>query len=333
MKLARWLAPIIAIVVAVLPFVVKAYQLDFLIFLLINIIVVVSYRLVTITGEWSLSHVVIMGVGAYTSAIVTKQLGFPIIIAMPVAGLMSALIAYVLSFPLFRMKGFYFLIGSFAAGEAIRLIWSRFRFPFGGPKGLTMIPAPELPIPGFGTISLGTPVLYYFLTVTIVVLCLWIMYRLERSKIGLILAAIHWKDVLAEAVGVNTWRYRTLSFVTASFFAGIGGALLGHYIGTINPDRFGMVSMLYVLVWTIVGGTRTFYGPIIGVVALSILDEVFRGMAELRPALYGVLLIATMRFLPNGLESLPEVLSLVRGRLLRPKATERSVAAPDVTAE
>jgi branched-chain amino acid transport system permease protein len=134
-------------------------------------------------------------------------------------------------------------------------------------------------------------------------------------------------------VGVNTWRYRTLSFVTASFFAGIGGALLGHYIGTINPDRFGMVSMLYVLVWTIVGGTRTFYGPIIGVVVLSILDEVFRGMAELRPALYGVLLIATMRFLPNGLESLPEVLSLARGRLLRPKATERSAAAPDVTAE
>src|SRR5258708_3170530 len=98
MKLARWLGPIIAIVVAALPFVVKAYQLDFLIFLLINVIVVVSYRLVTITGEWSLSHVVIMGVGAYTSAIVTKQLGFPIIIAMPVAGLMSALIAYVLSF-------------------------------------------------------------------------------------------------------------------------------------------------------------------------------------------------------------------------------------------
>ena len=332
MNVARWLGPIVAIVIAALPFAVKAYQLDFLIFLFINVIVVVSYRLVTITGEWSLSHVVIMGVGAYASAIGTKQLGLPVLAAMPIAGLASALIAYVLSFPLFRMKGFYFLIGSFAAGEAIRLTWSRFRFPFGGPKGITMIPAPELPIPGFGTVSLGTPVIYYFMTVVIVVLCLWVMYRLERSKIGLTLEAIHWKDVLAESVGIDTWRYRTLSFVTASFFAGIGGSLLGHYIGTINPDRFGMESMLYVLVWTIVGGTRTFYGPIIGVVVLSILDEVFRGLAELRPALYGVLLIATMRFLPNGLESLPEVFSMVRGRL-RTRTDRAPAASPDVSAE
>jgi branched-chain amino acid transport system permease protein len=332
MNVARWLGPIVAIVIAALPFAVKAYQLDFLIFLFINVIVVVSYRLVTITGEWSLSHVVIMGVGAYASAIGTKQLGLPVLAAMPIAGLASALIAYVLSFPLFRMKGFYFLIGSFAAGEAIRLTWSRFRFPFGGPKGITMIPAPELPIPGFGTVSLGTPVIYYFMTVSIVVLCLWVMYRLEGSKIGLTLEAIHWKDVLAESVGINTWRYRTLSFVTASFFAGIGGSLLGHYIGTINPDRFGMESMLYVLVWTIVGGTRTFYGPIIGVVVLSILDEVFRGLAELRPALYGVLLIATMRFLPNGLESLPEVFSMVRGRL-RTRTDRAPAASPDVSAE
>ena len=195
-----------------------------------------------------------------------------------------------------------------------------------------MIPAPELPIPGFGTVSLGTPVIYYFMTVVIVVLCLWVMYRLERSKIGLTLEAIHWKDVLAESVGIDTWRYRTLSFVTASFFAGIGGSLLGHYIGTINPDRFGMESMLYVLVWTIVGGTRTFYGPIIGVVVLSILDEVFRGLAELRPALYGVLLIATMRFLPDGLESLPEVFSMARGRL-RTRTDRPPAASPDVSAE
>jgi branched-chain amino acid transport system permease protein len=332
MRVARWFGPIVAIVIVALPFAVKAYQLDFLIFLFINVVVVVSYRLVTITGEWSLSHVVIMGVGAYASAIGTKQLGLPVLAAMPIAGLVSALIAYILSFPLFRMKGFYFLIGSFAAGEAIRLTWSRFRFPFGGPKGITLIPAPELTLPGFGTVSLGTPVIYYFMTVAIVVLCLWVMYRLERSKIGLTLEAIHWKDVLAESVGINTWRYRTLSFVTASFFAGIGGSLLGHYIGTINPDRFGMESMLYVLVWTIVGGTRTFYGPIIGVVALSILDEVFRGLAELRPALYGILLIATMRFLPHGLESLPEVFSIARGRL-RTRTDRAPAAAPDVSAE
>ena len=315
MTRSRWIGLAVLVVVVVLPFLVKAYQLDFLIFLLINILVVVSYRLVTTTGEWSLAHVVLMGVGAYASAIGTKQLGLPIFVAMPLSGLTAAVIAFVLSFPLFRMKGFYFLIGSFAAGEAIRLTWARFRIPFGGPKGITMIPAPELMIPGHDPINLGSPVVYYFLTAVIVAFCLWLMYRLERSRIGLIFEAIHWKDALAESVGINTWRFRTLAFVTASFFAGIAGSLLCHYIGTINPDRFGMESMLYVLVWTIVGGTRSFYGPIIGVTVLSIFDEAFRGLAELRPALYGILLIATMRFLPQGLESLPSVIAATRARL------------------
>ena len=88
------------------------------------------------------------------------------------------------------------------------------------------------------------------------------------------------------------------------FFAGVAGSLLAHYIGTINPERFNLAIMLFVLVWTIVGGTATFVGPIIGVVALSVLDEAFRAFDELRPAIYGALLILTVRFLPNGLESL-----------------------------
>lgn len=301
----RWLGlGAVAALVAVLPFVVKAYQLDFLIFLVINILLVVSYRLVTLAGEWSLIHVVLMGVGAYASALAAKLLGFPFWLALPAAGATAGLVAFLLSFPLFRMKGFYFLIGSFAAGEAIRLSWNRFRDPFGGPKGIKLIPRPELDIPGLPFLSLSDPTVYYFMTALIVGISLWILYRIEKSRIGLTLHAVHWKDVLAESVGINTWRFRTLAFVTASFFAGVAGSLLAHYIGTINPERFNLAIMLYVLVWTIVGGTATFVGPIIGVVSLSILDEVFRAFDELRPAIYGALLILTVRFLPNGLESL-----------------------------
>lgn len=320
----RWLGLLALLaVMALLPFVVRAYQLDFLIFLLINVIVVVSYRLVTLAGEWSLVHVVLMGVGAYTSALAAKLLGFPFWLALPAAGVVSALVAFVLSFPLFRMKGFYFLIGSFAAGEAIRLTWNKFRDPFGGPKGIKLIPAPELALPGMEPVPLGGPLAYYFLTAVVMIACLWIMYRVEKSRIGLTLHAIHWKDVLAEAVGVSTWRYRTLAFVTASFFAGVAGSLLAHYIGTINPDRFGLEIMLYVLVWTIVGGTATFAGPIIGVVVLSVLDEAFRAFNELRPAIYGAILIATVLFLPTGLESLPARLRAVRGWLQGGAAVKR----------
>jgi branched-chain amino acid transport system permease protein len=257
-----------------------------------------------------------MGVGAYSSALLAKRAGLDFWLSMPLAALFTAALAFVLSFPLFRMKAFYFLIGSFAAGEAIRLTWIRFYDPFGGPKGLKLIPAPELLLPWLEEpLNLGRPLSFYFLTAIIVGLSLLILWRIERSRIGLTLHAIHWRDVLAESVGVNTWRYRTLAHVVASFFAAVAGALLAHYVGAVTPTRFGLHIMLYVLVWVIVGGTRTFYGPILGVVALSIIDEFIREFDEYRPLIYGVILILTVRFLPHGLESLVlKALSALRAR-------------------
>ena len=315
---ARTLALLASLaVLAAIPFVVKVYQLDIVIFLMINIILVTSYRFNTLTGEWSLIHVVMMGVGAYTSALVAKKLGLPFWLSMPIAAVFTAFVAYVLCFPLFRMKGFYFLIGSFAAGEAIRLSWDRFRIPFGGPKGIKYIPSPTI-----GDLDLGHPWYYYYLTAGIMLLCLWAMYRLEKSRIGFTLHAIHWKDVLAESVGVDARKYRSIAFIVASFFAAIAGALLGHYIGTINPNRFGLGNMLAVLVWTIVGGTGTFTGPIIGVVLLTVSDEFLRSLEEVRPMIYGVILILTIRFLPNGIEDLlPRVRAFfVARRASRPES-------------
>ena len=135
---------------------------------------------------------------------------------------------------------------------------------------------------------------------------------------------MHWRDQLAESVGVDTRRYRTLAFVIASFFAGVSGALLAHYIGTVNPNRFDVAQMVFVLIWVIVGGTATFLGPILGVVALTIVNEIVLrqlGTDELRPLFYGGILIATMLFLPGGLESLgPKVVRLLGRR--------RSTSAP-----
>ena len=307
---------LLAALVAALPFLVRPYHLDILIFLEINILVVASYRLMTITGEWSLAHVVLMGVGAYASALLAKRLGLPFWVSMPAAAFVAGVLAYVLSFPLFRMKGFYFLIGSFAAGEAIRLVWIRFQDPFGGPKGVTLIPPPEIDLPGLGTIDLGQPVRFYFLALAVVGLCLWVMHRIERSRIGLTLHAIHWRDILAESVGVDTRRYRTLAFIAASFFVAVAGSLLAHYVGGARPSQFALHNMLYVLVWVIVGGTRTPFGPIVGVTLLTVVDEFIREFEQYRPLIYGVILIVTVRFLPTGLESLPTRLRA----LLRPPA-------------
>ena len=231
----------------------------------------------------------------------TKNLGLSFWLGLPIAGITAAVIAALLCFPLFRMTQFYFLIGSFAAGEAIRLCWIHFIKPFGGTGGISGVPSPELM-----NIDFLEPIPYFYLALIIVSLCLLLLYRIEISRIGLILNAVHWKAPLAESVGVNTWNYRSLAFIIGSLFVGIAGALKVHYIGTVTPKQFDIGFMVFILIWVIVGGYRTFYGAILGAVVLSVLDEAFREFNQLRPAIYGGLLIVSILFLPAGLESLPQ---------------------------
>ena len=313
--------PALAAAMIALPHGLSFSQQEILVFLTINVLLVTSYRLLTLTGEWSLGHVVMMGVGAYASALYTKELGIFVPLSMLLGAVTAALIALILSFPLLRMKGFYFLIGSFAAGEIIRLLWKRFRDPFGGPKGIKKIdPMPDFDA-GFYSFDFFEPVSYYYFALVVVGVSLWIMWRIERSPVGLTFHAVHWQDKLAEAAGVNVRAYRTRAFVIASGFAGLSGTLLAHYIGTINPNSFDVEMMVFVLTWAIVGGTATFYGPIIGCIVLTILNEIVlreMGFEQMRPLIYGLLLICSVLFLPKGLES------VVQGLLARRKGSTAS---------
>ncbi len=316
----------VSVFLIALPHGLSFSQQEILVFLTINVLLVASYRLLTLTGEWSLGHVVIMGVGAYASALLTKRIGVPVPISMLLGGLTAAGVAFILSFPLFRMKGFYFLIGSFAAGEIIRLCWKRFRDPFGGAKGIKKIdPMPDFDI-GIYAFDFFEPVSYYYFALVVVGICLWIMWRIEKSPVGLTFHAVHWQDTLAQSAGVNLRTYRTLAFVIASGFAGIAGALQGHYLGTINPNSFDVEQMVFVLTWAIVGGTATFYGPIMGAIVLTVLNDIVLrelGFEQMRPMIYGAMLIASVLFLPNGLESL--VQKFVSKRNTKQKSTSSEV--------
>lgn len=288
------------IVLIAVPHFLKFHHQDLLIFLTINVLVVASYRIVTLTGEWSLIHAVMMGVGGYTATLLFKNYELGMWFTLPLAGGVSAVVAAILCFPLFRMTQFYFLIGSFAAGEAIRLTWIRFLNPFGGTGGLSGVEPPII-----GSIDFLDAIPYYYLSLGVVCFCLFILYRIENSRIGLTLHAVHWKAPLAESVGVDTWRYRALAFIIGSFFVGVAGALKVHYLGTITPNQYGIGFMVFILIWVIVGGYNKFYGPIIGVIVLTMFDESIRGFAEVRPAIYGAVLIMSILFLPLGLESIP----------------------------
>ncbi len=309
-KLLFWLFAA-ALLLALPHLATSAEQRELAVFFMINALLVCSYRLMTLTGEWSLAHVVMMGVGAYASALFAKRLGLPVPLSIPLGAITAGLVAYILSFPLFRMKGFYFLIGSFAAGEVIRLAWrlSDLRAIFGGPKGIRSIPGWEdWHLFGY-KIAWWSAVNYYYLALAIVAASLLVLWRIEKSRHGLTFHALHWQDKLAESVGVNARSYRTQALVAASAFAGLAGGLYVHYLGTVSPNAFEVSRMVDVLVWVIVGGTATFYGPLLGLLVLTVINELILrslGVDQARPLFLGGILILAVLFLPKGLESLVE---------------------------
>ncbi len=291
-----------------LPFILRPYHVDLAILFLINLILVVSYRLITTTGDWSLAHVVLMGAGAYATALMAKLLGWPFWATVPLAAVAAGAVGFAFVYPLLRTKGFGFFIATFAIGEFLRLVWIKFHNPFGGPRGMINIPSASL-----GPLDISDYIPYYFFILAVAAISLWVMYRLDSSRTGKVMKAIYADDELSECVGINVARHRALAFVIGSFFAGLAGALLAHHLQAIDPKNFDINTMVYLIIWVVVGGTATFWGPIAGLLVMTVAFEASRPLLEWRPVLFGVILIFFLIFMPGGLESLfPKVSLLVR---------------------
>jgi len=303
MSIPNWkplflLAAVIAVGCAI-PFMVRAYTIEIFILFMINLILVCSYRIPATTGDWSLSHVVLMGVGAYTTALLSKWFDLTIFLTVPLSAVVAGIVGFIMVTPLIRTRGFGFFIASFALGELIRLIWIKFRYPFGGPRGMIGIPNGEL-----GSIDFFEPMPYYYFVMAVALICLIIMYRIDQSRIGKTFTALYTDEGLAESVGIDVPRYRALAFGLGAFFAGIAGALLAHRLGAVDPKNFDVTTMVYLIIWIVVGGTTTFWGPIMGLILMTFIFEWSRPLLEWRPLLFGGTLIFFLVFLPGGLDDL-----------------------------
>jgi len=284
---------------AIMPEVIGEYYVEIMILFMINLILASSFRLITTCGDWSLSHVVFMGVGAYATALLAKFLGWPFWGTVLLGGMASAVVGLAVVFPLLRTKGFGFFIGSFALGEFVRLIWVKFHFPFGGPRGMIGIPSIEL-----SDIDFYEAIPYYYLVLLFTIACLAILYRIDLSRTGKVLKAIYADEDLSRCIGINVARYRAMAFSVSAFFAGIAGVLLAHRLGAIDPKNFDVNTMVYLVIWVVVGGVGSFWGPLIGVAVMMLVGEAARPLAEWRPLLFGGILIVFLTLLPGGLDSL-----------------------------
>lgn len=293
-----------------------------------NIILATSLRLILTTGQLSMAHAGFMGIGAYTSALLVMRGGISFWVALPAAGLMAALFSLPVGYLTLRLKGPYFFLVTFAFAEALRLFFNNFWVGMlGGPPGIVGVPPPDPIRVGGWSIAFRTKVPYFYLVVILMLIAVFALYRLERSRLGKIFGAIRQADLLAETIGINILRYQMLAFSIACFFAGLAGSFFAHSHSVIHSDEFGLAAVILMVVHVVIGGSGSVFGPIVGAIALTVLSELLRGLGYYQMLAYGVALVLTMLFVPEGLVGIPGKLAAWWGALRgRQEGTEGGVA-------
>lgn len=250
-------------------------------------------------GMVSFGHAAFVGVGAYTSAILTMKYGVPIFIGLIMGGV-GAAIASLLTMPALRLRGPYFALAILAYAEIFKILATEMTSLTGGAGGLLSIP--RLPI--FLGIDFSGKVGGYFVMLNIVTLAL-ITYQLIRtSTYGLALKAMHDSELATRTVGVPATYLKALMLMVSAFIAGCAGAFNAHFINFLDPDyAFSGEWTIIPIVAAIFGGYRTLTGPVLGALVIYLCDQlIFKTfLPQGHQLILGALLGGMILFSPSGL--------------------------------
>ncbi len=285
----------------------EPYTLHILCLIGINIIFACSLNAILNIGELNLGHAAFMGIGAYSSTLLVMRLHLSIWVALPSAMIITAIISLPMGYVTLRFKGVYFLLFTFLFAELVRVLLSNFWIgTFGGIPGLTNIPRPSIDLYGLLQMNFSSKSHFYYLILILTLFTVFIMRRIDQSRIGMVFKAISQSDVLTESIGISSMKFKILGCAIGCFFAGMAGSLYAHFVGVITPPDFALHAVLAPIAYVVVGGIGSVFGPVIGTVFLMILSHFFLrqfGLYEL--LIYGVIIVLIIRFMPEGLISLP----------------------------
>jgi len=298
-----------------LPLVTRdSYYVDVATTILMNLVLTMSLRLEMSTGQLNMAHISFMGIGAYASTLLVMRGGSSFWIALGVAGAIAAAFALPIGTLALRVSGPYYFLITFAFSEVVRLAFNNFFVSwFGGPSGLVEIPKPNPLRLGSLQLQFSGKIELYYLMCVLFALAAAALVRLDYSRFGLVANAVRQGDLLAETLGVRVFRVKLTAFVLGSCMAGIAGAFFAHSHQVLHSSDFGLEPMVLLVVYAVVGGTGSVWGPVVGTVVLTIVSEFMRELHYYEVLVYGTVLILTMLLLPEGLNSLPgKVWRLVR---------------------
>jgi branched-chain amino acid transport system permease protein len=292
----------VCVFILAFPFLFSHYQTNIMITALIYVITGLGLNIVVgLAGLLDLGYVAFYAVGAYSYALLNYHFGLGFWVVLPIGAGLGLLFGILLGFPVLRLKGDYLAIVTLGFGEIIRLVlenWNEFSF---GPSGIANIPRPGL----FGIqMSLQQATIYmYFVMILLALATIFVVRRLQDSRIGRAWIALREDEVACQAMGIDKTRTKLSAFAMGATWAGMAGVVFAAKTTFINPASFTLWESIIILCVVVLGGMGSVIGVIFGALTLILLPEYLRVFSEYRLLVFGAVLVVMMVFRPGGIVS------------------------------
>ena len=264
--------------------------------MIFTIAVLGLYFVLGMAGQLSLAQAAFFGLGAYVSAILNTRLGFPVWLDIPIAMIFAAVFGVILGVPSLKLSGHYLAMTTIGFGIIVDLLFFNWRPVTGGADGIPGIQPTTL-----GGVSLAHPGLFFYVVFVFLALAVFVAVRVSRSRLGRALRAIRENELAAEAVGVDSTRYKVAAFTLSAAYGGLAGALWTHFALFVAPETFSFDVSVTMLAMLVIGGSTTVVGSVIGAFLLTLLPEFLRFLHNSYFAVYGAAIIVMMVFMPDGI--------------------------------
>jgi len=302
----RWLANLLLLVVAILvPTIFKTPYLVHL-FVLSGIFALFSLAydiVIGMMGQFSFGHQALWGLGAYISALLAVDTGVSPWFTIPAGAIGTGIFGFAMGWISLRLRGAYLGIITLGFAVILQEVIINWKTVTHGWLQVLRIPAPKL-----GDTALNTPFSYYYLVLAFLLLTIYFIKSIQRSRFGRGLAALRENEQRAISLGIPIFKYMVVAFTISATLSGLAGALFAHYVHTINPNTLATSYLWAALIIVLVGGSGTLGGPLIGTLLFIFVPEWLRMAAALRFAVFGILIVVCVVFVPEGLY--PRLLSL-----------------------
>ena len=290
----------LAVFIVAFPFIFSMYQTNIMTTALIYVVVGLGLNIVVgLAGLLDLGYVAFYLVGAYSYALLNLHFGIGFWLALPIGAAFGFLFGILLGFPVLRLRGDYLAIVTLGFGEIIRLVMENWNQFSKGPSGIANIPRPGF----FGIdLSLHQSIIYvYFVMIGMVIFTVFVVKRLQDSRLGRAWIALREDEVACQAMGIDKTRTKLSAFALGATWAGLGGVVFAAKTTFINPASFTLWESITILCIVVLGGMGSILGVILGALVLILLPEYLRAFSEYRMLLFGAVLVIMMVFRPEGI--------------------------------